>query len=130
MINRHDMFMVKVAAVMSWEEWQKERRRRQNIRAAIQKSEAKNPKDRQVEQLAGRQYTAGQMGRAGAIGAGIGAVGDAVGSGIREGKAGFVKALKNPRQLGAAAFRGALIGSVVPTLKRKADVSAAERGWF
>lgn len=130
MINRHDRFMVKVAATMSWEQWQKERRKRQNIRRALMKQEPKTYKERQVERLAGRQYTTGQMARGGAIGAGVGAVGHVLAEGIRKGTKGLAGAVRSPRDLAAAAMRGTLVGAVVPTLKRKADVRAAEGGWY
>jgi hypothetical protein len=129
MINRHDMFMVKVAN-MTWEQWQKERRKRQNIRKALQKREPRTYKERQVERLAGRQYTGGQMARGGAIGAGVGAAGKILGDVIQSGRKGLAGALKSPRALAAAAMKGTLVGAVVPTLKRKADVRAAETGWY
>lgn len=129
MINRNDEFMIKVAA-SSWQEWEKERVRRANIRKALAKNQPQSYKDRQVERLAGKQYTGGQMARGGAIGAGIGMLGQVLGEGITGGKAGFVRSLKNPRAMAAAGMRGTLVGAVVPTLKRKADVQAAEGGWY
>lgn len=129
MINRNDMFMVKVAA-MSWEEWQRERRKRQNIQRALMKRQAKTYKERQVERLAGKQYTGGQMARGGAIGAGIGTVGHVIGEAIQGGRKGLAGAIRDPRALAASAMKGTLVGAVVPTLKRKADVRAAEGGWY
>lgn len=129
MINRHDMFMVKVAN-MNWEQWQKERKKRQNIRKALMKRQPKTLKDRHVERLAGKQYTGGQMARGGAIGAGVGTVGHVLGEAIKGGKKGLAGAIRNPRALAASAMKGTLVGAVVPTLKRKADVRAAEGGWY
>lgn len=129
MINRHDSFIVKVAA-MTLSEWQKERTKRKNIRAALKRSGAKSRREKQVERLAGRQFTAGQVARAGTIGSGVGLIGEGLGEAIRGGKAGLLKAIRDPRRMAAAGVRGALIGSVVPTLRRKSDVVAAERGLF
>lgn len=129
MINRHDMFMVKVAA-MTWDEWQKERRKRLNIRKALIKQQPKTYKQRQIEQLTGRQYTPGQIARGGAIGAGVGMAGTLLTRGIEHGKGALKSALRSPRTMGASAVRGALIGAAIPSLKRRADVSAAEGGWY
>jgi len=133
MINRNDEFMVKVAE-LSWENtrqrMEKERLKRLNIRRALAKQEPKTVKEMQIERLAGRQYTPGQMVRGGLIGAGVGAVGHVLGETIQRGGKGLVGAVKNPRAILSSAARGSLIGSVIPTLKRKADVKAAETGWY
>lgn len=128
MLNRHDLFMIKVA--MSYDEWQEERRKQSNIRKALSKSKTRSARDRQVERLAGKQYTGGQVFRGGLIGAGVGTAGQVLGDAIEGGKKGLVRGVKNPRRLLSSAARGSLVGSIIPTLKRRADVAAAEGGWF
>lgn len=129
MLNRFDMFMVKVAET-AYDRWKRDRQRSKNIQKALNRSRPKSRKEMQVERLAGRQYTAGQMARGGTIGAGVGAVGRVMAEGIQHGKKGLVGTIKNPRKMLASAVQGTLVGSVVPTLKRKADVAAAEGGWY
>lgn len=136
MINRNDEFLIKVAE-LSWSDWEKKRKQREkerlhrmNIRRALAKQQPKSYKEMQVERLAGRQYTPGQIARGGAIGAGVGTVGHILGEAIQHGRKGVAGAIKNPRALLSSAMKGTLVGSVVPTLKRKADVKAAETGWY
>lgn len=127
-MNRLDTFMVKAAG--AFDDWQQERRKSHNIREALKRSEAKSYREHQVERLAGRQYSGGQLARGGAIGAGFGAAANLAGSLIEGGKKGLAGSLKNPRRMVSSALKGSVVGAVVPSLKRKADVRAAEEGWF
>lgn len=134
-MNRLDMFTVKVAGSLSdlqaeIQKRKREREKSQNIRNALNRSRPKSRREKQVEQLAGKQYTGGQLARGGAIGAGMGGIGHLIGSSIEGGRKGLAGALKNPRQIASSAMRGALVGAVVPALKRNADVRAAEGGWY
>lgn len=127
MINRLDSFLVKVASL---EEYRRELEARRNIRKALKATAPKTRKEQQVEQLAGKQYTAGQLARGGAIGAGFGAAAGLAEGAIGGGRKGLAGAVKNPRQLMGRAVTGALFGAAVPAAKRYSDVQAAEGGWY
>ena len=127
MVNRLDMFLVKVAEASDKKDrWTRMR----NIRAAVRKSRPKTWEERQAEQLAGRQHTAGQLARGALIGAGFGAGAGLSEAAISKGMKGVAGSVKNPRQLIGRAVTGALFGAGVPAARRYVDIRAAEGGWY
>jgi len=128
MINSYDMFIVKVALSMQDED--EEERQLENIDKSIEKVRPKTYKDQQIEYIAGKQLTGGQLARGAGIGAGVGISSSLLRGAIEEGKKGVAGYVKNPRKMLASAVGGSLIGGALPALRRYMDVKSAEGGWY
>lgn len=131
MINRFDSFLVKVAASTEYDQLRREQfEKLRNIHEAVAKTRPKTWKEREIERLAGKQYTPGQLARAGAIGSVFGTGAGLMGAAIEGGRKGLAGAIKQPRRMLSNAARGAVFGAAIPAVKRYSDVRAAESGWY
>lgn len=102
-----------------------ERKELSKIKQQIKAGKPKTEREKRIEQLAGRGWTRGKFLRAGAIGAGMGTVGTAVGSLIEGGKA-----ARSPRALARGAIIGSLMAAATPAATRLADIEAAKIGRY
>lgn len=103
------------------------RKELRKIKGQIRESRPQTEKEKAVQRLAGKKYTAGQYLRRAGVGALVGTGAQVAGTLIEgSGKSGGLK----PRALGRAAAVGALFGSAIPAASRLADIEAAKRGAF
>ena len=132
------LYMMKLAEESRWDKTKKffgnlgesgiKRRELRKIKSELRESKPQTEREKAVDRLAGRQYTAGQYARRAGVGALVGSGAQVAGSLIEGGKA--RRAGIRPRALGRAAAVGALFGSAIPAASRLADIEAAKRGAF
>ena len=129
--------MVKVAEPLSREE-------KKNVRKTLKVIRPRSRTDEQVQEIAGRPWTAGQMARRGVIGAGGGIAAGTlqglitgapltVGRAVKKGTLPSIArgaALLSPRRLAAGGIGGATFGLAIPLIQQMADREAAKRGQF
>lgn len=123
-----EFFHEKIAAEQQKKITREEKR---NIRQALKATQAKTRTQEQVHALAGKPYTAGQIARSGAIGAGAGLGLGTIGRVVENiGTKGGLRKVFDPKSMASSVIQGVGYGAAIPIIKRRADIEAAKRGVY